>query len=78
MNQDTARQKEIETQIVRSFIKQIKEKRTELGYSQQDLAELSGTHRGHISDLEQGRRENLTLGMAARLCDALGMEVIFK
>ncbi|NMM93113.1 helix-turn-helix transcriptional regulator [Bifidobacterium oedipodis] len=51
-------------------LRELREKR---GMTQQHLADLAGTTRGRISAYEIGARsiENMTLGTALKLCDAL-------
>ncbi len=56
----------------------IKERRTSLGMTQEDLAAASGVSQGAISDLETGRRGESTqpsLGVALKLAEALGLPV---
>ena len=51
----------------------VRELRTGLGLSQEDLAELSGLHRTYISGVERGVR-NITLSVVQALADALRVE----
>lgn len=48
----------------------VKQRRLELGFSQEELAERSGLHRTYITDIERGVR-NITLKSATRLAKAL-------
>ena len=48
--------------------------RSQLGWSQEKLAEASGLHRSYISQLERGRR-NPTLDVLARLAAALDVKL---
>lgn len=48
----------------------IHERRTHLGLSQQELADMAGVHRTYISDIERGAR-NLTVTTVSRLAVAL-------
>lgn len=51
----------------------LRELRQKRGYSQEDLGEKSGVTREIISKYERGIKpiENMTLGTAIKLCDAL-------
>ena len=51
----------------------IKEARSRLGYSQQELAERADLSAGHMNDLEQGRKW-VSADTLQRLADALAME----
>ena len=52
----------------------IRSLRLELGMSQEELAEASGTHRTYVSQLERGIR-NPTVTVLARLAIALKVEL---
>jgi CheY-like chemotaxis protein len=52
----------------------IRDKRSELGLSQEALSERSGLHRTYISDVERGAR-NLSLGSIEKLAKALETSV---
>lgn len=52
----------------------IKRKRSELGISQEELAERAGLHRTYVSDVERGMR-NLSLDNIEKLARALEMSV---
>ena len=51
----------------------IKEARSRLGYSQQELAERADLSAGHMNDLEQGRKW-VSADTLQRLADALALE----
>ncbi len=53
----------------------IRQKRTEMGLSQEELADRAGLHRTYVSDVERGIR-NLTIGAA--WCIAHGLELDLK
>jgi transcriptional regulator with XRE-family HTH domain len=57
----------------------IRKRRTELGISQEKLAELSQLHRTYVADVERGKR-NISLENIAKLIQALGLsfEVFFR
>src|SRR5439155_4503973 len=50
----------------------VKDRREELGLTQEDLAERAGIHRTYLSDVERGGR-NLSLLNIERLADALAL-----
>ena len=50
----------------------VKERREELGLTQEDLAERAGIHRTYLSDVERGSR-NLSLVNIERLAAALSL-----
>lgn len=60
--------------LKRNFGTTIKAKRSELGLSQEDLAERAGLHRTYISDVERGTR-NLSLESIEKLARALELSV---
>lgn len=55
----------------------IKDKRKELGMTQQELANISGINIRQIQrfELETSKLENITLINAKRLADALGIQI---
>jgi two-component system response regulator len=57
-----------------AFGNAVKEKRLELGLSQEDLAEGSGLHRTYVSDVERGTR-NLSIESIEKLARALKLSV---
>src|SRR4051794_15025660 len=52
----------------------IKTKRSELGMSQEELADRAGLHRTYVSDVERGMR-NVSLISIEKLAHALGLSV---
>ena len=60
--------------LKRYFGTTIKAKRSELGLSQEDLAEKAGLHRTYVSDVERGTR-NLSLESIEKLARALDLSV---
>jgi y4mF family transcriptional regulator len=50
----------------------VTERRLGLGLTQQDLADLAGVGLSSVRTLEGGR-ETMTLAVALRICDALGL-----
>lgn len=48
--------------------------RTNKGYSQEKLAELTGLHRTYISDIERGAK-NVTVKKIALICSALNVSL---
>lgn len=69
----TILRKEVEPLLV-SLGKVIRERRVQLGMSQEELAEKSGLHRTYVSDVERGIR-NLTLGALWFLSTGLGLNL---
>jgi transcriptional regulator with XRE-family HTH domain len=58
--------------VVSTFARRVRQRRTELGLSQEALAELSGLDRTYISGIERGVR-NPTLSTAEKLAEALSV-----
>ena len=52
----------------------IRERRTALGLSQEELAEGVGCHRNYMGRIERGE-QNITLDMMARVAKALGCNI---
>lgn len=57
--------------------KDIKERRSQLGISQQDLAEISEVSLATIKDIERGKG-NPSLTTLEKIADVLGMEVVLQ
>lgn len=55
------------------FGRRVRERRLELGMSQEDLAHACGLHRTYIGSVERGRR-NISLVNIVRIADALGVD----
>ena len=62
--------------IVELFGQRMRERRIELDYTQQELANLTGLSRSYIGEIETGRR-NITLKNAAKIARALKAEVAY-
>jgi DNA-binding XRE family transcriptional regulator len=60
--------------ITKIFASNIREQRIHRGYSQEELAHLSGLHRTYIGSVERGER-NITLLNAQRIANALGISL---
>ena len=58
--------------ILHELAANVKKKRSEMGLSQERLAELAGLSRATINALEAGRLDNLSLTRAERLANTLG------
>ncbi|MER2511941.1 MAG: helix-turn-helix transcriptional regulator [Nitrosomonas ureae] len=52
----------------------VRERRTSLGLSQEELAELADLHRTYIGQVERGER-NISFDNMERLAGAVGMEL---
>ncbi len=50
----------------------IRQRRHELGWSQEKLAEKAGLHRTYVADVERGKR-NISLENIIKLTEALGL-----
>lgn len=50
----------------------IRQRRHELGWSQEGLAEKAGLHRTYVADVERGKR-NISLENIIKLTEALGL-----
>lgn len=59
-----------EGDLKRLFGTAIKKKRTEMGFSQEELADRAGLHRTYVSDVERGTR-NISLESIEKLAGAL-------
>ena len=59
--------------IIRVFGQNVKKYRNKRGYSQEQLADISGLHRTYISDVERFKR-SISLDNIQKLADALGIE----
>ena len=62
--------------IVELFGQRVRERRIELDYTQQELANLTGLSRSYIGEIETGRR-NITLKNAAKIAKALKVEIAY-
>lgn len=60
-----------------NIAKDIKERRSQLGISQQDLAEISEVSLATIKDIERGKG-NPSLTTLEKIADVLGMEVMLQ
>ena len=59
--------------VAAEFGRRVREHRTQLGLSQEKLAELAGLHWTFVGQVERGRR-NLTLHNIVKLADALQLD----
>lgn len=59
--------------LLHIFANNVKKYRSNLGYSQEKLAELSDLHRTYISAVEREQR-NISLANIQRIADALEIE----
>lgn len=57
--------------------KDIKERRSQLGISQQDLAEISEVSLATIKDIERGKG-NPSLNTLEKIADVLGMKIVLQ
>lgn len=57
--------------------KEIKERRSQLGISQLDLAEISEVSIATIKDIERGKG-NPSLSTLEKIADVLGMEIVMQ
>lgn len=60
--------------ILKVFGEKVKNRRVALGFSQQELADLSGLHRTYIGMLERGEK-NISLVNIYKLSNALNTSV---
>jgi transcriptional regulator with XRE-family HTH domain len=59
---------------LRAVALRVRERRLELGISQEELALRAGLHRTYVSDIERGNR-NIAITNLVRLADALELPV---
>lgn len=59
--------------LVNVFAENVRQKRQELGLSQEELAERAGVHRTYVGMLERGEK-NVTIYNIERIALALGIE----
>ncbi len=59
--------------IIKVFGQNVRKYRNVRGYSQEELAAVSGLHRTYISDIERFKR-SISLDNIQRIADALGIE----
>ena len=64
----------MQSDILSRYGRALRKIRTELGISQEELADLCGLHRTYISDVELGKR-NLSLENIERISIALKMSL---
>lgn len=60
-----------------NLAKEIKERRTQLGISQLDLAEISEVSIATIKDIERGKG-NPSFATLVKIADVLGMEIVMR
>ena len=68
------RPKDRKNKLQESFGKVIREKRLELGLSQEKLAEFASLHFTYVSSVERGER-NISLENISKLAKALGCQI---
>ena len=61
------------SEITKTFGARIRARRTELGLSQEQLAEASGLHWTYVSQTERGQR-NVSLHNIVKIADALDID----
>jgi transcriptional regulator with XRE-family HTH domain len=61
------------SKLVAVFAANVREQRTKLGMSQEDLAERAGVHRTYVGMLER-REKNVTIYNIERIASALGVK----
>lgn len=59
--------------LEKEIAKIIKERRTALGMTQEQLAEKAGVDRGYISEIESGKK-NFTIQILEKIAEGLGAE----
>jgi transcriptional regulator with XRE-family HTH domain len=62
------------TDARRAFAARMRERRTELGITQEKLAELTGLHRTYVGSVERGER-NVSIDNMERIAAALDMSL---
>ena len=60
--------------ILSKFGEIVREKRLDLGLSQEDFAEIAGVHRTYVGMIERGEK-NITLRNIEKFANALGVPV---
>jgi len=61
-------------EILIRFGNKVREERTKLGISQEELAARAGVHRTYIGMIERAEK-NLTLANIDKVCKALGLNI---
>jgi transcriptional regulator with XRE-family HTH domain len=60
--------------ILQAFGSKVRKRRQAKGFSQRDLAHVSGLHRTYIADVERGAR-NSSMGSIAKIAHALEISI---
>jgi transcriptional regulator with XRE-family HTH domain len=60
----------VKSNVLIKFGEKVREKRTELGLSQEELAERAGVHRTYVGMIERAEK-NITLENIEKICKAL-------
>lgn len=60
----------MKSNVLIKFGEKVREKRTELGLSQEELAERAGVHRTYVGMIERAEK-NITLENIEKICKAL-------
>ena len=60
-------------EVLKTFGAKVRLRRRELGFSQEELAGISGLHRTYIGSLERGER-NISLANIIRIANALELD----
>ena len=66
--------RKMEDKIVELFGQRVRERRIELDYTQQELANLTGLSRSYLGEIETGKR-NITLKNASKIAKALKVDL---
>ena len=64
----------MKNEILIRFGNKVRDERTKLGISQEELAERAGVHRTYIGMIERGEK-NITLENIDKICKALGLNI---
>ena len=67
-----------EEELMGKLSKFIKDRRTELGYTQKELSLLANVYPTHIADIETGRRPGVTIKFLSRILSALQTDLILR
>lgn len=61
-----------------NLIKQLKDRKEELGLTQEQIAERMQTERVRVNELFSSKKNNMTLKTLLKLCNALDVDINFN